>query len=224
MARRVALALWVAILGVATPTPTLPAAPRCGLQNVAHDPAAGTRVAIALFGLVRHNCTMPNFERFVLAPLLHHRPHPYTVDVVLHANVVERITNARTNEQAAALPGSGDWARFAPCRYSLEDQDALDLRLERLKRRIVENALDTYSDGGESVKNLLRALYSLKQSAHLVEARELALGRPYHVVVSCRVDTIFTREVPGWTYEYVRRSPVAKLFIPHFAVRKTKCS
>lgn len=189
---------------------------RCGLQNVPHDPNNGTRVAIALFGLVRHNCTMPNFERMVLAPLLHHRPHPYTVDVVLHANVVERITNARTNERAQELPGAGDWARFAPCRYALEDQDALDMRLERLKRWIVGHTLDSYSDGGESVMNLLRALYSLKQSALLVEARERALGRAYHVVVSVRVDTIFTRELPGWTYEYVRRSPVAKIFVPHF--------
>ena len=26
---------------------------RCGIQNVPHDPAQGTRVALALFGLVR---------------------------------------------------------------------------------------------------------------------------------------------------------------------------
>ena len=30
------------------------------------------------------------------------------------------------------------------------------------------------------------------------------------------MDTIFTREVPGATYAYVHRSPVAKLFVPHF--------
>ena len=43
---------------------------RCGVQNVPHDPAQGTRVALALFGVVRNNATALNFERFLLAPLL----------------------------------------------------------------------------------------------------------------------------------------------------------
>ena len=159
---------------------------------------------------------MANFETFMVAPLLAHRPHAYTFDVFLHANVVSKITNARTNEANEALPGYVDWARFAPCRYTLEDQDVLDIKLTRLRRKVVERSNDFYKDDGASIKNLLRALYSLKQSAHLVEARELELGRKYHTVASVRVDTIFTRGVPGLLYEYARRSPVARLFIPHF--------
>ena len=64
--------------------------------------------------------------------------------------------------------------------------------------------------------NLLRALYSLRASGGLIRGHEVATGRTYDVVVSARVDTIFTREVPGATYAYVHRSPVAKLFVPHF--------
>ena len=56
---------------------------------------------------------MANFETFMVAPLLAHRPHAYTFDVFLHANVVSKITNARTNEANEALPGYVDWARFA---------------------------------------------------------------------------------------------------------------
>jgi len=125
---------------------------RCGLQNVAHDPAAGTRVAIALFGLFRHNCTLANFERFLLEPLLHHRPEPYTVDVVMHANVVERITNARTNEVDAAPPRHLDWTGFAPCRYTLEDQDVLDVKLGRLRRRVMATAAWSSRGDGDQVR------------------------------------------------------------------------
>ena len=214
----VAAAALLALASLAGAAPTYVTIPpqRCDLQNVPHDPGRSTRIAVALFGLVRHNCTMANFERFLVAPLLAHRGHQYTMDVFLHANVVAKITNARTNEDHEVLPGYVDWARFAPCRYTLEDQDVLDIKLARLRRRVVEHGKDFYGDNGDSIKNLLRALYSLKQSAHLVEARELELQRRYHTVVSVRVDTIFTREVPGAIYEYVRRSPVAKLFIPHF--------
>mgnify|MGYP002006187038 CR=1 FL=1 len=42
-------------------------APRCNLQNVKHDPAQGTRVAIALFGLLRSSSTTINFEKFLVA-------------------------------------------------------------------------------------------------------------------------------------------------------------
>ncbi|KAH8098352.1 hypothetical protein JL720_1294 [Aureococcus anophagefferens] len=194
----VAAAALLALASLAGAAPTYVTIPpqRCGLQNVPHDPGRSTRIAVALFGLVRHNCTMANFERFLVAPLLAHRGHQYTMDVFLHANVVAKITNARTNE---------------------DHEDVLDIKLARLRRRVVEHGKDFYGDNGDSIKNLLRALYSLKQSAHLVEARELELQRRYHTVVSVRVDTIFTREVPGAIYEYVRRSPVAKLFIPHFS-------
>ena len=54
---------------------------------------------------------MANFETFMVAPLLAHRPHAYTFDVFLHANVVSKITNARTNEANEAL---------YECRYALK--------------------------------------------------------------------------------------------------------
>ncbi|KAH8074123.1 hypothetical protein JL721_2685 [Aureococcus anophagefferens] len=178
----VAAAALLALASLAGAAPTYVTIPpqRCGLQNVPHDPGRSTRIAVALFGLVRHNCTMANFERFLVAPLLAHRGHQYTMDVFLHANVVAKITNARTNEDHEVLPGYVDWARFAPCRYTLEDQDVLDIKLARLRRRVVEHGKDFYGDNGDSIKNLLRALYSLKQSAHLV---------------------------PGAIYEYVRGAP-----------------
>lgn len=190
---------------------------RCNLQNVAHDPETGTRIAIGLFGLLRYNSTMANFERFLLEPLLNHRPEPYTVDVFLHTNVVSRLTNPRTKEVGAELPGPLEWTGFAPCRYTLEDQSVLDIKLAKHKKALRrERKRDLYEDGGASLENLLRALYSLKETSHLIEARESQLGVKYHTVVSVRVDAIFTREVPGDIYHYVRRSPVAKLFVPHF--------
>ena len=118
---------------------------RCGIQNVPHDPAQGTRVALALFGLVRNNATALNFERFLLAPLLDDTKEKYTIDVVLHANVASRITNARSGEALQKLPGYGAWRRFAPCRWTLEDQDALDARLQKFKRQVMKVTSDTYT-------------------------------------------------------------------------------
>ena len=124
----VAAAALLALASLAGAAPTYVTIPpqRCGLQNVPHDPGRSTRIAVALFGLVRHNCTMANFERFLVAPLLAHRGHQYTMDVFLHANVVAKITNARTNEDHEVLPGYVDWARFAPCRYTLEEREEVD--------------------------------------------------------------------------------------------------
>ena len=217
VAPRAALLCAVYVVTTGVSAPAREPAPRCNLQNVKHDPAQGTRVAIALFGLLRSSSTTINFEKFLVEPLLRHRPEPYTADVFLHANVVDHITNSRSKETEQALPGPLEWTRFAPCRYSLEDQDVLDIKLTRLKRSLSrERKRDMYHDQGASLHNLLRALHSLKESARLVEAREQALGFRYHVVASVRVDTIFTRDVPGDVYHYARRSPVAKLFVPHF--------
>ncbi|KAK7253552.1 hypothetical protein SO694_000011132 [Aureococcus anophagefferens] len=213
-ARRAGLLLW--LLGAAAGNAREPA-PRCGVQNFPHDPQKTTRIAIALFGLLRSNSTMANFETFMLAPLLAHRPEPYTVDVFLHLNVVAKITNARTNERAQALPAPLAWTRLAPCRYALEDQNVLDVKLGRLRHSLSrERKRDLYKDHGASLQNLFRALHSLKETARLIEARELALDLRYDVVASVRVDTIFTRSVPGDVYAYVKKSPVAKLFVPHF--------
>lgn len=51
------LALWLPAILAKARYPAMPPK-RCNLQNVPHAPEQGTRVAIALFGLVRSNCTM----------------------------------------------------------------------------------------------------------------------------------------------------------------------
>ena len=114
------------------------------------------------------------------------------------------------------LPGYGAWRRFAPCRWTLEDQDALDARLQKFKRQVMKVTSDTYHDDGQSIMNLLRALHSLRESGRLVEAREHATGLRFDVVASVRVDTIFTREVPAPVFAFASKSPVAKIFVPHF--------
>ena len=104
-----------------------PARKRCGIQNVPHDPAQGTRVALALFGLVRNNATALNFERFLRGTTVRmiRRKNMAWIDVVLHANVASRITNARSGEALQKLPGYGAWRRFKrQRRWTLEDQGA----------------------------------------------------------------------------------------------------
>ena len=52
----------------------------CNLQNKAHDRQGneGIRIAIALFGLIRHNATAINFENMLLKPLLKYQDHAYS--------------------------------------------------------------------------------------------------------------------------------------------------
>ena len=202
---------------------------RCNLQNKAHDRQGneGIRIAIALFGLIRHNATAINFENMLLKPLLKYQDHAYSADVLLHTNVVDRINNPRGKEVNVELPGPDAWEAFRPCRYSVEDQGVIDYKLSPLIRsfrktqlagihRTRSNIQQGREENSASLMNLLRALYSLRASGGLIRGHEVATGRTYDVVVSARVDTIFTREVPGATYAYVHRSPVAKLFVPHF--------
>lgn len=202
---------------------------RCNLQNRPHDRqgSEGIRIAIALFGLIRHNATAINFENMLLKPLLRYTEHTYSADVLLHTNVVDRINNPRGKELNVALPDPDAWEAFRPCRYSVEDQGVVDWKLSTLLRSFrkvqlagihrTRNHPETGREANSaSLMNLLRALYSLRATGGIIKGREAATGRMYDVIVSARVDTIFTREVPGATYFYVHSSPVAKLFVPHF--------
>ena len=109
---------------------------RCNLQNKAHDRQGneGIRIAIALFGLIRHNATAINFENMLLKPLLKYQDHAYSADVLLHTNVVDRINNPRGKEVNVELPGPDAWEAFRPCRYSVEDQGVIDYKLSPLIR------------------------------------------------------------------------------------------
>ncbi|KAJ1456023.1 hypothetical protein M885DRAFT_518417 [Pelagophyceae sp. CCMP2097] len=194
--------------------------PRCSLQNFPHDPAKTTRIAIGLFGLMRANCTANNFERFMLEGLLKHRGHAYTVDVFVHANIIAagQITNLRTNEVGDAVPAADEILHFKPCSYTFEDQGLVDEQLRPLQKNMAVGFKDMYKDGGASALNLIRSLYSLDTVGNLIKAREALLGFKYDVVASVRLDTIFTRAVPGHVYANLGDVGV---FVPHFGCSVT---
>ena len=109
--------------------------------------------------------------------------------------------------------GLGEGSRPADGLWKIRQ---LDARLQKFKRQVMKVTSDTYHDDGQSIMNLLRALHSLRESGRLVEAREHATGLTFDVVASVRVDTIFTREVPAPVFAFASKSPVAKIFVPHF--------
>ena len=80
---------------------------RCILQNERHEPGdqapENTRIAIGLFGLLRHNSTVANVEKFLLDPLLRHRGDKYTADVFLHVNVARIVRPRRASRATSAL-------------------------------------------------------------------------------------------------------------------------
>ena len=163
---------------------------RCNLQNKAHDRQGneGIRIAIALFGLIRHNATAINFENMLLKPLLKYQDHAYSADVLLHTNVVDRINNrgARRLMWNCRAP--------TPGRFSLplfrQDQGVIDYKLSPLIRsfrktqlaghRTRSNIQQGREENSASLMNLLRALQPAGMGG-LIRDHEVATGRTYDV-------------------------------------------
>jgi len=89
------------------------------------------RVAIALYGLVRHNCSSANFDRVFLQPLREDpRRRTYVVDVLLHANIAVSDRSVRSREFGESVLDRYAWASYNPCVFSAQDQSAIDRLIE----------------------------------------------------------------------------------------------
>lgn len=89
------------------------------------------RIAIALYGLVRHNCSSANFDRVFLQPLREDpRRRTYVVDVLLHANIAVSDRSVRSREFGESTLDRYAWASYNPCAFSAQDQSAIDALIE----------------------------------------------------------------------------------------------
>lgn len=152
--------------------------------------SASSRAAVLLFGAVRTSLTIeastlgPN----LLAPLETQTGGP--TDVFIHAMLTTAIVNERNGEYAHNLTVSPEQiARsFGPtCGFASDEQAAVDARdLSWARSRSTRNL------------NALRAWFSLRRAAELVEAHERRRGRLYTLVAAVRSDTaIYAPLTPG---------------------------
>ena len=97
-----------------------------------------------------------------------------------------------------------DFLTLSPCRFTAEDQDAVDqeISFESLARSWLSaaassscNRVGCFLDVGSKI-NALHALYSLQKVAHLVQSYERSAHIEYTHVVAARPDTSFLSPLP----------------------------
>ena len=97
------------------------------------------RLAIALYGLMRHNCSTANFRNVFFAPLAR-SPQRYSIDVFLRVNIADSDTTKTVPGRHRSYydrsnpdhPDRFAWSHFNPvCVFAAEDQDVVDEDLEQ---------------------------------------------------------------------------------------------
>jgi hypothetical protein len=112
-------------------------------------------------------------------------------------------TNLRSGEFDVPL-NMEDFLTLSPCRFTAEDQDAVDqeISFESLARSWLSaaassscNRVGCFLDVGSKI-NALHALYSLQKVAQLVQSYERSANIKYTHVVAARPDTSFLSPLP----------------------------
>jgi hypothetical protein len=166
--------------------------------------AAPAKVAVGLYGLLRHPCTIGAFlwslgslagahDLFVSAA---YERLPYSPrsgefrDVRVHLGAFSGLLDASTS-------------------FAVESQSSIDMQVnERFRQALgygdvwssetsgAPSPWGTFSVNGSTVRNTMRALHLMRRLTQLVEAHEVQRGVAYEYVVSTRVDVFFTRRLP----------------------------
>lgn len=160
------------------------------------------RIAACFFGLSRNlAATLPSIQSNLLAPLK--ATANGFVDVFVHALLRSSLTNLRSGEFDVPL-NMEDFLTLSPCRFTAEDQDAVDqeISFESLARSWLSaaassscNRVGCFLDVGSKI-NALHALYSLQKVAQLVQSYERSAHIEYTHVVAARPDTSFLSPLP----------------------------
>lgn len=187
------------------------------------------RIAIALYGLFRHDCGSYNFEGVFMEPLKKSSKYTYIVDVILHANIAEHEDGARSqirNHQTRHdihVP-SLTFLKFKPCKFDITDQDLVDADIEPTLNKTCYKYGDywDYNFDCKTTKNYFRALYSQNDAANLIRAHEEKSGITYDVVVVVRPDVMFTRKMRAEDLDAIvhngrKEDPTQLLMLPEWA-------
>ena len=157
------------------------------------------RVAIALYGLFRHDCGSINFEGVFKEALKKSTKFTYVVDVMVHANIAVNEDGHRNFgldhvvDQRIRMPAL-EFLRFNPCKFDATDQNVVDSKIEQTLKQTCYKYGDFWDDNKEcsTTKNYFRALFSQNDVANLIVSHQKKSGIKYDVVALVRPDVMFT--------------------------------
>ena len=204
------------------------------------------RVAIAVYGLFRHDCGSINFDAIFKDPLKKSSRYTYIVDVMTHANIVAHEDGAKRqgSDRIASRPTGTTrispflFTKFKPCKFDTTDQDLVDDEIEPALVETCGKVGDFWDTKGKpnpdgtrseqfglnteckTTKNLFRSFYSQKKAAQLVLAHERESRFQYDVVVVVRGDVLFTRPMNVDYFDLIVRhgkEGIETLFTPDWA-------
>lgn len=121
-------------------------------------------MAIIFFGLARNlKSTFLSIRKNIFIAL---KDQGIDYDVFLHTFELEKLTNMRSNEKDEIIDNN-EWKMLQPLRYIIENQDEIDKILPHDEFCRFTNPWPE-DPTKNSMRNMLRALYSLKQAWTLV--------------------------------------------------------
>ena len=141
------------------------------------------RIAVCLWGLCRSTqWTYPSFQKMILAPL---KASGIQVDIYIHTYTKRTPYQNRWSGERSQRIDNEAWRTYHPGGWMVQDQDRVDPHL-RLKEYRSQPLL--WKHGGyDTLDNLVRSLYSLKQVARLWQASK----REYDWIMYVRPDVRF---------------------------------
>lgn len=168
------------------------------------------RVAVVIYGLVRHNCTRVNFERAWIDPLRRHnqqrqQPQSYQVDVFISGNVASAESEkdaegAQARHYAMHSNPALWWEAYRPCIAEFVDQDVFTGMLHDDVHRTCGTYGERWPHQRHQPKctttlNYFRALHAQERATSLIQRHELRTHQRYDMVANARIDVLFTHVV-----------------------------
>jgi hypothetical protein len=192
--------------------------PNAGCPVVVDNEANRTlRVALGMYGLVRHMCPEANIARVFYEPLRRVVGLSFEVDTFMAANILthsETPTDRRdTVEHFGAYKplSQTEYMNFNPCHISVMDQDMVDYETLGSLNATCGKYGDHWKDKTcRTTHNLLSALHAQRRLGHLIRANERTAKFEYDFLVVARVDVLFTNSIPHALYADVAARAVEK--------------
>lgn len=163
------------------------------------------RVAIVFYGLTRNlRATFPSIKKYIFKAF---ESAGVEFDVYLHTYFLETLTNFRSGEDNVPLDND-EWKMLYPYRYLIDIQDEVDKLLPHDEFCLLENPWAATDPTRNSMRNLLRQLYSLQRAWTLLEEEEKYDG---YLILRPDLDYQFPLRIP-------RKLPVAEkdVFMPQW--------
>ena len=175
------------------------------------------RVALGMYGLVRHPCPEANIARVFFQPLRNVEGFNFQIDTFVSTNV---LTHAEIGGRPGShvgpydLPAQSEFMNFNSCHSSVLDQEAVDYDTRGELNATCRTYGDAWGDSTcRTTHNFLTALHAQRRVGQLIQAHEQHAQFQYDVVVVARVDVLFTSSIPDRIYADVAAHVVKKMEI-----------